>query len=55
MNDLLITDDLIKVFGKRVGPHGHDQPKLDDDSWAAVDKASKILDKRFAAWLQKRK
>lgn len=53
MNDLWITADLKKTFGKRAGPFGHDEPKLDDDTWAAVDKAAPILDKRFAKWLAK--
>lgn len=47
-----ITGDLKKVFGKRVGPHDHDEPKLDDDTWAAVDKASKIFRERFAEWVK---
>jgi hypothetical protein len=53
MNDLWITADLKKTFGKRAGPFGHDEPKLDDDTWDAVDKAAPLLDKRFAAWLAK--
>ncbi|QSQ26798.1 hypothetical protein JY651_18590 [Pyxidicoccus parkwayensis] len=53
MNDLWITADLIKTFGKRKGPFGHDEPKLDEDTWEAVDKAAPLLDKRFAAWLAK--
>ena len=46
-----ITADLKKVFGKRKGPHGHDEPKLDDATWDAVGKATKILDQRFARWI----
>ena len=46
-----ITADLKSVFGKRQGPHGHDEPKLDDDGWDAVDKATTKLDDRFAKWL----
>ena len=46
-----ITRDLIKVFGKREGPYGHDEPVLDDDTWAAVDEATPIFDQRLAAWL----
>ncbi|MFP2905364.1 hypothetical protein ACLESD_09970 [Pyxidicoccus sp. 3LFB2] len=53
MKGLWITEDLKKTFGKRVGPFGHDEPKLDDDTWAAVDKAAALLDKRFAEWLPK--
>ncbi|RKI45655.1 hypothetical protein D7Y27_09905 [Corallococcus sp. AB004] len=53
MNDLWITKDLIKVFGKRAGKYGHDAPKLDDDTWDAVDKAAPLLNKRFAAFIQK--
>jgi hypothetical protein len=43
--------DLIKVFGHRPGPHGHDEPILDDDDPKAVDKATPALDKRFARWV----
>lgn len=46
-----ITRDLIKVFGKRAGPYGHDEPILDDDTWAAVDEAAPVLNQRLAAWL----
>ncbi|WNG18189.1 hypothetical protein [Cystobacter fuscus] len=53
MNGLWITADLKKTFGKRAGPFGHDQPKLDDDTWDAVDKAAPLLDERFAAWIAK--
>ncbi|WP_268811437.1 hypothetical protein [Archangium violaceum] len=31
-------------------PH---EPKLDDDTWDAVDKAAPLLDQRFAAWMKK--
>jgi hypothetical protein len=47
-----IVFDLKKVFGKRIGPHGHDEPKLDDDTWAAVDKAAPIFRQRFGAFLK---
>lgn len=47
-----ITGDLKKVFGKREGKHGHDEPKLDDDTWAAVDKAAKVFESRFSRWLE---
>lgn len=47
MNDLWITKDLIGVCGKRKGPHGHDEPKLDEATWAAVDKASKVFASRL--------
>ena len=53
MNGLWITDDLKKTFGKRAGAYGHDAPKLDDDTWDAVDKAAPLLDQRFEAWLSK--
>jgi hypothetical protein len=53
MNGLWMTADLKKTFGKRAGPFGHDEPKLDDDTWDAVDKAAPLLDKRFAAWIAK--
>ena len=48
-----IVSDLIEVFKAREGPHGHDEPILDDDDWKAVDKATKALDKRFGAWVGK--
>ncbi len=51
IGDHCITADLIKVFGKREGKFGHDEPKLDDDAWDAVDRASKIFGQRFAKWL----
>ena len=47
-----ITADLKEVFGKRPGPHGHDEPRLDDDTWDAVDKASKVFGERFEKWLK---
>ncbi len=43
--------DLIKVFGRRPGPYGHDEPVLDDDDPKAVDKATPSLDKRFTRWV----
>ncbi len=47
-----IVTDLCKAFGKRKGPHGHDEPKIDSDAWDVVDKASKVFDAQFAAWLK---
>lgn len=52
MKNMWITKDLKAVFGKREGKHGHDEPKLDDDSWPNVDKAAKAFEKQFAAWLK---
>ena len=46
-----ITADLKQVFGKRKGPYGHDEPKLDDPTWDAVDQAAPVFEKRFARWL----
>jgi hypothetical protein len=46
-----IVADLIAVFGARQGKHGHNEPVLDDDDWNAVDRATPLLDTRFAAWL----
>jgi hypothetical protein len=48
-----IKADLKEVFGKRTGPHGHDEPKVDDASWDAVDKASKVFTERFKPWLKR--
>jgi hypothetical protein len=48
-----IRDDLVAVFGKREGPTGHDEPILDNDDWVSVDKATPILDERFAKWTMK--
>ena len=48
-----IRFDLIKVFRGRPGEHGHDEPILDEDTWAAVDQATPMLDRIFAPWLQK--
>jgi hypothetical protein len=46
-----IVTDFKKVFGARAGQYGHDEPSLDLDSWEAVDKAAKVLKKRFRQWL----
>jgi hypothetical protein len=46
-----IVTDFKKVFGARAGEYGHDEPVLDLDSWDAVDKAAKVLKKRFKQWL----
>ena len=51
LKNTFITDDLKKVFGKRPGNHGHDEAKLDDDTWEAVDKADKAFKARFSKWL----
>jgi hypothetical protein len=48
-----IRFDLIKVFGGRPGAHGHEEPILDDDRWAAVDRATPMLDRVFAKWVGK--
>lgn len=47
-----IKDDLKKTFGARPGPHGHEEPKVDDDTWPAVDKAAKAFEARFRPWLK---
>ena len=52
MDRTWITTDLKKVFGKRPGKHGHDEPKLDDDTWDAVDKAAKSFEQRFGQWIE---
>lgn len=46
-----IRDDLVSVFGAREGPHGHDEPVLDDDTWDAVSRAIPTLNRRFIAWV----
>jgi hypothetical protein len=42
-----IAEDLIEVFGKRAGPHGHDEPALEDDTDDAVKRASAAFDGWF--------
>jgi hypothetical protein len=51
LGDSDIVSDLIKVFRARRGSHGHDEPILDEDDGKAVGRATKALDKRFAAWV----
>jgi hypothetical protein len=46
-----VCDVMIEVFGGRTNKHGNPEPALDDDSWSSVDKASRKLDRVFAAWL----
>jgi hypothetical protein len=46
-----LDSDLMDLFGRREGEHGHDAPDLATDGWDAVDKASKVFDERFAAWV----
>lgn len=46
-----VITDFISVFGKREGPHGHNEPILDDDDATAVKKATAKLDAVFAPWL----
>jgi hypothetical protein len=45
-----IRDDLVSVFGSREGAYGHAEAVLDNDDWQAVDKATPVLDRRFAEW-----
>lgn len=52
---MFIRDDLVSVFGSREGPYGHQEAVLDDDDWQAVDKATPVLDRRFAGWTAKKK
>jgi hypothetical protein len=47
-----IVADLVKVFGERMSERGLPEPVLDEDSWDAVDKATKVLDGVFAQWLK---
>jgi hypothetical protein len=51
IGDFFIEKDLIGVFGSRKGSHGLPEPILDDDTWPAVKKATRALDKRFAEWV----
>ncbi len=53
MGGLSLDQDLIDVFGERTNIYSHREPVIDDDSWDAVDKAAKILDQRFAAFVKK--
>jgi hypothetical protein len=46
-----VRDDLASVFGGREGPHGHEEPALDDDDEAAVKTATPKLDAVFAKWV----
>jgi hypothetical protein len=46
-----IRDTFVQAFGGRMGKHGHEEAVLDDESWAAVDKASPPLDRTFARWV----
>jgi hypothetical protein len=45
-----IRDDLVSVFGSREGPYGHAEAVLDSDDWQSVDRATPVLDRRFAEW-----
>jgi hypothetical protein len=47
-----IRHDLVGVFGAREGPTGHAEPVLDDDDWAAFDRATPVLDARFGQWVK---
>jgi hypothetical protein len=47
---LSLDGDLIALFGERTNEHGHSEPVLDDDAWDAVDRATPLLDQRFATW-----
>ncbi|MEM9073558.1 MAG: hypothetical protein AAGE52_34020 [Myxococcota bacterium] len=51
LGDLWIKKDLIDAFGARKGPHGHDEPAIDDVE-DALPAATKILDERFSAWVK---
>ena len=51
LDDEWISQDLRKVFGERKG--GGHEPKVDDASWANVNRAAPVFEKRFARWLKK--
>ncbi|MCP3099733.1 hypothetical protein LZ198_12730 [Myxococcus sp. K15C18031901] len=53
LEGVYIRDDLARVFGLRTGPRGHDEVVLDEDTWAAVDQATPVLDERFATWVKR--
>jgi hypothetical protein len=48
---LHLRDDLVSVFGARANAHGHQEPAIDDDDWATVDRAAPAIDAQFAAFL----
>jgi len=45
-----ITDDLKKLFGKREGRYGHDEPVLDDDPPEIYDKVFSKFKQQFEAY-----
>jgi hypothetical protein len=47
-----LDEDLQELFGSVEGEHGHDKPDLETDDWKAVNRATKVLDKRFAVFLR---
>ncbi len=51
LGETWIRDDLVGVFGSRIGPYGLPEAALDDDDWETVDKATPVLDRCFAEWL----
>jgi hypothetical protein len=50
LGETWIRDDLVSVFGSREGPYGHAEAVLDSDDWQEVDRATPVLDRRFAQW-----
>lgn len=47
IGDVGMRDD----FTERFGANDDDEPALEEDTWAAVDRAGPVLQRRFAAWL----
>ncbi len=50
LDGLWLNADLIKMFGKRVGPYGHDEPVLDEDPPEIYDKVFAKFSQQFEAY-----
>jgi hypothetical protein len=47
-----VRDAFVKAFGGHMDEHGHTAANLAEDSWAAVDEVSGVLDRIFAHWIR---